>query len=499
MAEPTVGAPPHGVAPAGVATVGRDRFVVSDYSDLYVVARAGPGWSLSRLERPDGVARFVPSGMAYDSSSRLLYVANYTGGDVLVLEWRDDARPVLRRRLAGAGLVGPEDVAPWQDGIVVADFDGDAVVAFDGRDRRIWSVPLNSAHGVTVHGSTIYATGLYDRILVEIAPNGHVVRKTGGLGQAPNRFLWPTGVTALANGLLAVNDAHTGLITLFDRRFRVRGAVGGNGPGVDLFNYPYVLSPHGDGFAVADTYGARLVLLDGAWRMTAQIALASPLATRFGGAALVGQPRRPYVYPQLHAGDLGDVLSGTRAVGGYNALNALGRGKRPAYQLKIGQPGIGYVYATWAQRTPLPGRDDAVLIGTPQQPGAWLVDTPTGAWTHVMIGYDVWPSADMPRRSGDVALDPDRWAYVAARFTELERRLAAGADRAAAFRETIPGASDEEFFREILSASEYGRDFYEAVTSGGDRGRARARYRKSARRSYGRHLFEALAVEYLGR
>lgn len=497
VAEPTGAAPSYGVAPVGIVTLAHDRFLVSDYSALYVVERHGRGWALTQLERPEGVDRFVPAGLAYDATTNLLYVANYTGGDVLVLAWAARDRLILRRRIAGFGLVGPEDVAPWNGGVVVADFDGDAVIAFDANGYALWSVELRSAHGVSVDAGRVYATGLYDRILVEITATGRIARKTGGIGYGANRFLWPTAVTAFGDGRIVVNDAHTGLITVYDRGFRGIGAIGGNGPGVDLFNYPYALARRDGGVAVADTYGARLVLLDAQWAARAQIALAAPLPEGTSAAPLVGDPRRPYVYPQLAAEDVACVLPGVRAVGGYNALNVMGRRRRPAYELDVGQPGIGYLYATWAQATPVGGRADVVLLGTPQQPGAWLIDGRTGAWTHAMIGYDVWPSTEGPRRGGAVALDPKKWEFVAGRFAALERLLAGGADRAQAFRETIPGADRADFFDELLGGTPSGRDFIAARRAGVAVTVAAHRYFRAVRRLYYRRLFEELAVRYL--
>ncbi|MEX5219330.1 MAG: hypothetical protein NW701_15995 [Nitrospira sp.] len=215
-------------------------------------------------------AGFQPTGLFYDAEKNHLFVANYLRNNVMVFRvLYDTARLQLLQVLKHESLVSPE--ALWLDqksGILVtANFDGHNVSAFRMHDdlssEFVWRSALRFAHGLAVAEGKVFATGLQDRVLVELdLVTGRFLRKMGTLGWHTHEgeFLWPTSIYPDGHGNLIISDADTGFISVIDiATLSVKRVVGGNGPGRGFFNQPYFTAVSNDRFLTVSTKQQRFV------------------------------------------------------------------------------------------------------------------------------------------------------------------------------------------------------------------------------------------------
>src|SRR5207249_460146 len=93
----------------------------------------------------------------------------------------------------------------------------------------------------------------------------------GSVGVSRGRYLWPVGLSSVDDRVL-VTDAHNGRVTVLDRDLRVQEQVGGNGPGMDAFDFPFATLPVADGYLIVDTFKSRVVHLDRKWVVKEQLA-----------------------------------------------------------------------------------------------------------------------------------------------------------------------------------------------------------------------------------
>jgi hypothetical protein len=213
---------------------------------------------------------YQPTGLFYDPHRNYLFVANYLRNNVMVFRVLYKERQLqLVHLLKHASLVSPESL--WLDQasgvLVTANFDGHSVSAFqmnaDLSFRFLWKTPLRFAHGLAVAEGKVFATGLQERVLVELdLKTGQRMRKTGRLGwhTQEGQFLWPTSVYPDGAGNLIVSDAETGFISVIDiATLSVRRVVGGNGPGRAFFNQPYSTAVINDRFLTISTKQQRFV------------------------------------------------------------------------------------------------------------------------------------------------------------------------------------------------------------------------------------------------
>jgi hypothetical protein len=117
---------------------------------------------------------------------------------------------------------------------------------------------------VTFLAGFAYATSLGDHSLIKIDPKAcAIVSKVGRGGWGPGRFLWPTSVAVWDKHAIAVSDAHTGLISIYnaDTLEFIRD-FGGNGPGQNGLNMLYGLAVVDRSVFVTSTFGNRIDRFD---------------------------------------------------------------------------------------------------------------------------------------------------------------------------------------------------------------------------------------------
>lgn len=282
----------------GVSVVRVDNnFLFANYLHIYICDRKAA--ELRQMEvvltSSDGISapesngnRWAPTGLAYDKSSKLLYVANYRANNILYFAIDVATYSLsLKGVISSASTISPENVALSSDGryLVSANYDGNSITAFhrdhNGRWREAWVVKTRLGHGVAVCGSTVFATSLGDRKLMEIGLfDGKVRRSIGGLGWDPGKpeFLWPTAVAALDEGRLAVADAHTGRITILQSdTLQVETWFGANGPGWQFMNMPYAVVNDAGQILIMSVFQRRMIAINGTtFQVTKNIVFGSP-------------------------------------------------------------------------------------------------------------------------------------------------------------------------------------------------------------------------------
>lgn len=160
--------------PVSLTVRSPNEVFVADYWNVYLASRSDSDERLpfklrimglfgdTHLDRSWTTGRQNPTGLQWDSWQSLLYIANYTGRNILVAEYEPGAGLHVVREIHNQEMVSPENV--WADGskdlVLVADYAGSKILAFDTSGRLRWHFPLRLAHGITVVNDTIYATGL---------------------------------------------------------------------------------------------------------------------------------------------------------------------------------------------------------------------------------------------------------------------------------------------------------------------------------------------------
>ena len=248
--------------PVSLSWLDDTRVFVANYDQVYLLDLSVN--SIQRVARPQGVPRWNPTGVYYHAPTKRLYVANYQGHDVLILNAAEPLLPKLMSRIADGALKGPENVAVSPDAshIAVADYDASGVFLYNAAGKLLWKMDVTMAHGVAFTGDGLHvlASGLGPKAGVsKFTLEGRLVKKIGQSGWGKNGFLWPTSIS-VRDGVLAVSDAHTGKITFLSEDLLPIATLGANGPGFGTFNMPYaVLWDQDNSILVADSFKDRLL------------------------------------------------------------------------------------------------------------------------------------------------------------------------------------------------------------------------------------------------
>lgn len=241
-----------------------ELFLTADYSNIYLFNRFTGRSEI--LPVSGGSRRNVPTGLAYDASTRRLFIANYTSNNILVgrIDWAQK-KIIIEEEFGHDVAISPENIAvdPDSDSVAVANYDGEEIQIWSNRER-LWtktcSVPVNLAHGVTFANSLVFATSLGNRELVKINPSScQVISRIGQIGWGNNQFLWPTHVKEWDDTHVAVSDAHTGKLTIHRQDdLRAVRSIGGNGP--FALNMPYSFTRATDGeIILLSIFGSKII------------------------------------------------------------------------------------------------------------------------------------------------------------------------------------------------------------------------------------------------
>jgi hypothetical protein len=368
----------------GIAAVDDNHYLLANYDHVAILDRAAGSIKRVVPDNPEFLNKFVPTSFAVDHESGRVFIANYTGNNAIVATIDIAASSMHFERLIGdEHTVSPEGIAVSGGLVAVANYDGNNVEFFDAHhDRAMCEIPVRYAHGVALLGGFAYATSLGDRSLIEIDPQTcKVVSKVGRRGWGPGRFLWPTSVAVWNNNAIAVSDAHTGMISVFDAE--TLGFIkefGGNGPGQNELNMPYGLAVTGSSVFATSTFGYRIDRFD---KLTGELVEGWAKEAQWGFLkngnpySLNREDRDAYADDQASV-----TIDGACYHPGYAELVSCNGGA------DLSLPALNGSYMYFIQ---IAHDDDRVLIFSPQCPFAILVDK--GVWSarrEITIGVDHW-------------------------------------------------------------------------------------------------------------
>lgn len=198
-----------------------------------------------------------PTGV-HCSKSGLIGIANYKGDNILLGRVKESFF-LVEKIISLPNNSGPENL--WIDEernlIVSADYDGNTATAVDIVTNEIkWSVSLSSPHGVCIHKNTCFVTTLGHsngkgpsivRINVDTGNIEATTSGQAGWNSATYQFLWPTSIITAGENLIAVSDAQTGFISIYEAdNLLLVDRFGGNGISDDNLHYPYSLCTWND-------------------------------------------------------------------------------------------------------------------------------------------------------------------------------------------------------------------------------------------------------------
>jgi hypothetical protein len=428
---------------SSIVDIGGGQYLVGDTANVYRVVRSSTGYALTRLARPS-VRTWNPVGLAYRDG--VLYVADGAGRDVLELGIAGDTL-TLMRRITNDAMQDAENVAAQPDGsVVVTDQAAGAVLMFQPDGALLWSLKLTGAHGLTSSGGRLYVSSLADGTIREIDRRGRQVRSAGRLGVSSGRYVWPVGL-ATDDGRILVTDAHTGHITVLSNDLQFLGRAGGDGPGLDVFNFPFATLPVTGGYLVVDTFKVRLVRTDRSWTVREQVALGPLVPVGREKPLVAGSDAHPHTYATLPGVDVVAAL-GLRPpvtfVGALNGLDHLGRDGQLTH-LDVIDPQFGSTSMTWAQAA-----GQYIVVGSSQRRALEVVDPATGMFTFVDVGPDSWWRSGALMLASNLrrALD-DVIAPAVAAFARARQLLAQGAARKDAFNQALAAGRPRNWVQDL--------------------------------------------------
>jgi len=208
-----------------------------------------------------------PTGL-YSDGDGTLFVANYTRNNILYGNIDiDSCKYNIERVYQTKSLISPENVYSNGKVLVAANYDGSNVMAIDlDSGAELWATKVINAHGVTIIGDRVYASGLWERKIFEMdINNGKILRSYGSEGSdtSKGQFLWPTSIYPIDNDNLVISDAHSGHISFFNiKNFNISKYTGGNGPTFKFFNYPYAATLIDNELFVLSAFKGNILVID---------------------------------------------------------------------------------------------------------------------------------------------------------------------------------------------------------------------------------------------
>jgi hypothetical protein len=229
-----------------------------------------------------------------------------------------------------------------------------------------------------------FATGLADRELVKIDTSRcAITARAGHAGWDPatHGFLWPTAVGEWDDDNIAVADAHTGKLSIFDKEsLRFVQSFGGNG--LYLLNMPYGFTRTQDGdFLILSPFGRQIVEVD----------RAAVIQRRYGG-------RQTSAWSDLDSLNAGD-WSGYRRLD--KNASFLGHCVQPAYTRFIECDGETSFKLPAPAESHLSGESYFYFTQLAETASGWVLSSPQNAYVIYLRKSDL--------RAATLPLDVDSW------------------------------------------------------------------------------------------
>lgn len=214
----------HFVSPVGIAPYG-DVIAVSDSALNRVFLITHDGKPAGQIDKPEGFAR--PTGMAYDSKHRELYVIDTLDNEVCVFS---------------------------EDGGLVRRFGAQGIEP--GRFNYPTHVFVDQSGRVFVTDSMNFRVQAFDR-------EGNYLFELGAHGDATGYLAVPKGVGVDQYGHIYIVDSYFSNVQVFDEDGQFLLSVGGPGEGIGQFQVPSGLYVDRDNRVyVCDSYNRRVQVLE---------------------------------------------------------------------------------------------------------------------------------------------------------------------------------------------------------------------------------------------
>ncbi|MFK7973294.1 MAG: hypothetical protein AB8B66_00275 [Rickettsiaceae bacterium] len=246
-----------------IAKIKPNYYAIATYASIILLNRQNKEYCMVDM----GAEQQLPTGL-YSYGDGTLFVANYGRNNVLYGDINTEScKYNISKVYQTKSLISPENVYSNGKILVSANYDGSNITAIDiDSGQELWSTKVGRAHGVTIVGDKVYATGLLEGKIFEIdINNGKILRKYGSKGSDTNKgqFLWPTSIYPIDNENLIISDAQTGHISLLNiKNLSVSQYTGGNGPTFKFFNYPYAAVPIDDELFVLSAFKGNIIVMD---------------------------------------------------------------------------------------------------------------------------------------------------------------------------------------------------------------------------------------------
>lgn len=380
------------LAPVSMTRVAPDRYLVANYRNIYLFD------PVKRTMRPLSIEGLVPiwnpTAVFYSAFHDEVFIANYTGQDILIAKLDDSGdqpRLRLKQRLTHSeGIEGPEGLAVSHGGryLAVASYEGNATALFemvDGQWRYRWKQPVASSHGVAIVGEYVYGAGT--TIAKFEIESGKEVARITHLGDEVIRF-----ATCLdydeRTGALFGSDTIAGRVFTLDRDLKLTSIFGANGPTAANLSMPYCAYREGKTSYILSTFQERILKIE--------------------GDTTISFNMRADYWPYLDASLPQQKLSA-------DAWKNFVKSDHPTVTLfgKEVQPGYGRVTAKDGTNLLLPTRSGALsakwlhyitttakagpwtLVASMSAPAALLINGATGEMAFAATGeFDCWAAVD---------------------------------------------------------------------------------------------------------
>lgn len=188
--------------PLSVVVAGSNKLIISNYSEIVCIdfeKNKTLPIEFNIVLIPKAVSgkkgNFHPTGIFYDSSVSVLFVANYHVKNVLLFSFdlNTNAASFLYE-IKDKSLTGPEDLTydKKTNTLFITDNDSDKVFAFkidlaQKSYKKIWETNINIPHGIDYKYGRLFVTSMRDRSINELDPiTGKPIMVFGKIGMDKN-------------------------------------------------------------------------------------------------------------------------------------------------------------------------------------------------------------------------------------------------------------------------------------------------------------------------
>lgn len=251
--------------PVSMTRIGPHELLIANYRNIYLFDEDAR--TATPIKIDGDLPDWNPTAVFYSAFYDRVFIANYSGKDVLVAQLTRNGASVdlhLTERITNdEAIEGAEGVVISRGGrfMAVADYDGGALSVFERVDNQWlfrWRKPQLASHGVAIIGENVYSAGTtITKFAVE---TGAEIAKTTTIGSEPILF-----VTCLnedeSTGDLIGSDAITGTVFTMTRDLELKRRFGANGPTRANLSLPFCAYRDRRATYVLSTYQDRIVVI----------------------------------------------------------------------------------------------------------------------------------------------------------------------------------------------------------------------------------------------